>query len=128
MDAERHGISVGIERTENQFYLTMKVVGKLTHDDYLTIKPMLESALSEVDCPEICAFVDCTELEGWEILAAWDDVKLGVKHGREFRKIAVLGNKPWQHYMAKISSWFISGEARFFEDAKEAFTWLNCES
>ncbi|MCW8884376.1 MAG: STAS/SEC14 domain-containing protein [Motiliproteus sp.] len=124
MTTDRHGISIGIERTNSHFFLTMKVVGKLTHEDYQKISPMLDSALSGVDSPEINAFVDCTELEGWELKAAWDDFRMGMKHGREFRKIAVLGHKPWQHYMAKISSWFISGKAEYFEDAHEAFAWL----
>ena len=122
---QRHGLSIGIERINSRFYLTLKVIGKLTHEDYGTITPMIESALEGVKAPKIRVFLDASELEGWEMRAAWDDFKLGMKHGREFEKIAILGNKRWQELAAKIGSWFISGESKYFEDAKEAFNWLD---
>jgi len=120
----RHGLSIGIERVNNQFFLSLKAVGKLTHNDYLTITPMIDSALSGVEEPIVNAFIDARELEGWELRAAWDDFKLGLKHGREFNKIAILGNTTWQEYAAKLGSWFISGEIQFFEEPKLAFDWL----
>jgi len=120
----RHGLSIGIERMNDRFFLSLKAVGKLTHEDYGIITPMIESALEGVKAPKIKVFVDGTELEGWETRAAWDDFKLGVKHSREFEKIAILGNKRWQELAAKIGSWFLSGESKYFEDAKEALDWL----
>lgn len=121
---ERHGLSIGIERINNHFFLTLKAIGKLTHEDYLTITPMLESALEGVKTPKIKVFFDASELKGWEVRAAWDDFKLGMKHSKEFEKIAILGNKQWQELAAKIGSWFISGESKYFEDTKEALNWL----
>jgi len=59
------------------------------------------------------------------VRAAWDDFKLGMKHGKEFEKIAILGNKRWQELATKISAWFISGESKYFEDVNEAFRWLD---
>ncbi|MFC6977722.1 STAS/SEC14 domain-containing protein [Microbulbifer taiwanensis] len=63
-------------------------------------------------------------MEGWEPRAAWDDLKLGVKHGRQFNRIAMLGNRRWQEMAARVGSWFIGGEARYFEDETEAMAWL----
>jgi len=121
----RHGLSIGIERINNCFFLTLKAIGKLTHEDYLTITPMIESALEGVKTPRIKVFFDASEFDGWEVRAAWDDFKLGMKHGREFERIAILGNKRWQELTAKIGSWFISGESKYFEDLEEAVSWLN---
>ncbi|MCP3848983.1 MAG: STAS/SEC14 domain-containing protein, partial [Gammaproteobacteria bacterium] len=45
MSNSRHGLSIGIERVDSQFFMTMKAVGKLTHDDYKIITPMIDSAL-----------------------------------------------------------------------------------
>ena len=73
----RHGISIGIERTGSNFFLMLKAVGKLTHDDYELISPMIDAALGEVNEPRVRAFIDGTELEGWEPRAAWDDFKIG---------------------------------------------------
>ncbi len=124
MKTRRHGFSIGIDRCEDEFFLSLKATGKLTHNDYLTITPMIDSALGEVKDPKVKALIDGTELEGWEPRAAWDDFKLGLKHGNEFVKIAIYGNKKWQERIAKVGSWFISGEVRFFEDHEEAVEWL----
>lgn len=121
----RHGLSIGIERIDNAFFLSFKAIGKLTHEDYEKINPMIDSALEGVTDPTINAYIDASELEGWEIRAAWDDFKLGLKHGSQFNKIAIFGNKKWQEVSAKIGSWFISGEARYFEDADSALKWLH---
>lgn len=120
----RHGLSIGIERVNNEFFLTLKAIGKLTHEDYLKINPMIDSALAGVSTPKINAFIDATELEGWELRAAWDDFKLGLKHGSEFNKIAIFGNKKWQEYSAKVGTWFISGEVKYFDNSHDALTWL----
>lgn len=125
MSAQRHGVSIGLERSDGDFFLTMQVRGKLTHDDYQSLVPMLESAIAGVEHPKINVFFDATELEGWAPRAAWDDLKLGAKHGREFNRIAIIGNRRWQELAAKLGSWFIGGEARYFESESEAMAWLH---
>ena len=124
MNMMRHGLSIGIERIGNDFFLSLKAVGKLTHADYEIINPMIDSALAGIKSPRIKVLVDGSELEGWELRAAWDDFKLGLKHGGEFDKVAIFGNKKWQEYSAKIGSWFISGEVKYFEDLNEALSWI----
>lgn len=124
MPIKKHGLSIGIERVDDDFYLTITAVGKLTHQDYEVMTPMIDSALEGVDRPSIKAFVDARELEGWEARAAWDDFKIGVKHGRYFDRTALLGNKKWQEVGAKIGGWFTGGEVKFFDDEDAALTWL----
>ena len=124
MSIIRHGLSIGIERVNNDFFLSLKATGKLTHQDYEKINPMIDSALEGVKDPKVNVFIDGSELEGWELRAAWDDFKLGLKHGAQFDKIAIFGNKKWQEYSAKIGSWFISGEVKYFEDEDQALNWL----
>jgi hypothetical protein len=125
MDIQRHGLSVGIDRVGDDFFISMRVQGKLTHEDYARITPMLDAALNEVDHPKANVLLDATEFEGWELRAAWDDFKLGLKHGSDFNKIAIVGDKHWQQWAAKIGSWFISGDACYFNDFAEALSWLN---
>lgn len=119
-----HSISLGIENHQDHIYLYFKAVGKLTHDDYEMVVPMLESTLGEVRYPDVKALCDCSEFEGWELRAAWDDFKLGLSHGNAFSKIAVFGKPGWQKTMSQIANWFTSGEVRFFEDAGSARAWL----
>lgn len=125
MKSQRHGLSIGIDRIGSDFFLSLKAQGKLTHKDYEIITPLIDSALSEVKEPKVKALIDGTELEGWDVRAAWDDFKIGLKHGNEFGKVAIYGNKKWQELTAKIGSWFISGEIKYFDDENEAISWLN---
>ena len=125
MTSQRHGLSIGVERVQNNFFLSLKAIGKLTHQDYQIITPMIDAALREVDSPKVKAVFDVTEMQGWELRAAWDDFKLGLKHGSEFEKIAIYGNKHWQEIISKIGSWFISGEVEYFESYQQAIDWLN---
>jgi hypothetical protein len=125
MELTRHGLNIGLERSGEQFYLSLKVSGKLTHEDYQSMTPMLEAALAEITSPKVNAFIDAVDLEGWEPRAVWDDFKLALKHGNEFEKIAIYGYKKWQSVAARLSSWFISGEVKFFDDPKQALQWLN---
>ncbi|GAC21009.1 SpoIIAA family protein [Paraglaciecola arctica] len=125
MKIQRHGLSIGIERTGSEFFLTLKAQGTLTHDDYKIITPLIDSALSEVKDPKVKALIDGTELQGWDVRAAWDDFKIGLKHGNEFSKVAIFGNKKWQELAAKIGSWFISGDIKYFDNENDAISWLN---
>ncbi len=124
MHTVRHGLSIGIEHSGNEFFMRMKIAGKLTHEDYEIITPMLEAAIAGIKQPKIKALLDATELEGWELKAAWDDLKLGLKHGNEFTKMAVVGSSRWMKYATVVGSWFVSGEAKYFEDMDEAMEWL----
>lgn len=122
---KRHGLSIGIERTGQHFFLSLKTQGKLTHEDYETITPMIDSALEGVKEPKVKALIDCIEFEGWEPRAAWDDFKLGLKHRNEFERIAIVGNQSWLEKSARIAGWFVSGEVRYFESADDAINWLS---
>ncbi|WP_105102264.1 STAS/SEC14 domain-containing protein [Microbulbifer pacificus] len=125
MSEFHHGFSISIQRTGNErVMLAMHVRGKLEHQDYETLVPMLESAIAGMQHPKIDVLMDMRELDGWEIRAAWDDLKLGLKHGRQFNRVAMVGNKSWQETATKIGGWFIGGEARFFEDRAPALAWL----
>ncbi|MGD8571350.1 MAG: STAS/SEC14 domain-containing protein, partial [Gammaproteobacteria bacterium] len=50
--------------------------------------------------------------------------QLGLKYGKQFEKIAMYGNKMWQEAAAKIGSWFISGEMKYFDNYDDALKWL----
>lgn len=120
----KHGLSIGIERINNKFIMVLKAAGRLSHADYEFISPVLDSAIEEVHDPKIKMLVDINELEGWELRAAWDDFKLGLKHGSKFSKVAIVGQRKWRRLTAKIGGWFIAGEVKSFADFEQALPWL----
>lgn len=124
MTEQKHGLSIGIERTNDHFFLRLKATGTLTHEDYEKITPLIESAVGQLKWPVMDVLIDSTELEGWTPGAAWDDFKLSLKHGSEFNKIALYGNKRWQEMAAKVGSWFMTGDMQYFENEQAALAWL----
>ncbi|MEX1665961.1 STAS/SEC14 domain-containing protein [Zhongshania arctica] len=124
MSSVNHGLSIGIESVGSDIFVSLKAQGKLSHQDYETIGPMIDSALAAVAEPKVKMLFDGSELDGWELRAAWDDFKLGLKHGNEFVKVALYGNKRWEEMAAKVGNWFVSGEVKFFDDYDQALSWL----
>ncbi|MDQ7059554.1 MAG: STAS/SEC14 domain-containing protein [Ghiorsea sp.] len=47
-----------------------------------------------------------------------------LKHHNEFHKVAICAHKQWQHITAKLGSWFVSGDVKFFNNKDEALAWL----
>ncbi|WP_117234829.1 STAS/SEC14 domain-containing protein [Vibrio maerlii] len=125
MSIERHGITLGIEHIGSDLVLVFKATGKLTHEDYVRIEPVLQSSLKGVNVDEIKMLVDITEFSGWELRAAWDDFKLGKELGFDIEKVAIYGENNWQELAAKIGSWFISGKMKSFDNYQSAVEWLN---
>lgn len=119
-----HGISIGIERIETEFFLYFKAVGRLSHEDYEMISPLIDQALQGVAHPQVKAFFDATDFEGWDLRAAWDDFTLALRHGSSFSRVAILGNSPWQKFASDIAAWFLTGDVHYFEDREDALEWL----
>ncbi|WP_371187483.1 STAS/SEC14 domain-containing protein [Thalassotalea maritima] len=119
-----HGLSIGLQRINDDVFVAIKAIGTLTYDDYQRIVPILDSAFEQVTEPKIKVLFDATEFDGWELRAAWDDLKLGIRHGSKFDKIALIGSQSWQQWAAKVSSWFIDGEVQSFTDKQQALDWL----
>lgn len=124
MVIKKHGISIGMERVNDDFYIAVKAIGRLTHDDYTFMTPLLEAAFKEVGGPKVRVLFDGTEFEGWQVRAAWDDLKLGLKHGNEFSRIAFVGNKKWEALAASVGNWFIKGELKYFDNYEQAIDWI----
>ncbi|MCG9552582.1 STAS/SEC14 domain-containing protein [Vibrio sp. Isolate31] len=124
MSIERHGISVGIERVRGETIIVSKAKGKLTHDDYQAMIPILKTTIKEIDSSALKMMVDISTLTGWELRAAWDDFKLGLELNSKIDKIAICGDKSWQELASKVGSWFVSGDIKSFEDHGSAIEWL----
>jgi hypothetical protein len=124
MTTDTQGLSLGISHYDHRVYMVLRATGKLTHADYRIITPLIDAELAKLDHPQVRMLVDLTSFEGWEPRAAWDDLKLGLKHKSEFERIAIYGHERWHEWAARIGRWFIAGEFEFFENEKLALDWL----
>lgn len=124
MKFKKHGITIGLDRIDDEFFLAIKAIGTLTHEDYQMLSPLIDTALIKVNEPKIKVLFDATELDGLEWHAVWDDFKLGLAHHGDFDKIALYGSHDWQKWAAKLGRWFVSGEVEYFDNHDDAVAWL----
>ena len=105
--------------------IAVRASGKLSHEDYQKFIPVLEKQIEEFD--KVTLLFEFDNFTGWDLKAAKDDFKFGMKHLADFERIAMVGDKAWEHWMAFIAKPFlISGEVRYFnrENLQDAWDWL----
>ena len=64
------------------------------------------------------------ELKGWE--ESLKDWKFDLKYGKQFERIAFVGEGWMEEFFAKLTDVLIPGQARFFEhaDQEKAYEWI----
>ena len=104
--------------------LVVHVTGKLIKADYERFVPEVERLVREHG--KLRLLFDMTDFHGWEASAAWEDFKFGIKHFSDIERLAMVGEKQWQHGMATFFKPFTKAEVRYFDhaDHTEARKWL----
>jgi len=122
---KEHGIGVAIMRVGKKLFIEIDMIGKLTHEDYMVMIPMVEKALKEAKGLEVDLLVDMTRFKGWdEFKAIIDDGLFGIKHLFDFDKVAVVGKSKRENIAVKLWSLLSSGKVKFFKDKQKAILWL----
>ena len=104
--------------------LVVHVTGKLVSADYGPFVSEFERLLRLHGKPRV--LFDMTGLDGWDAGAAWEDLKFDVKHFGDIERLAMVGDKKWQHGMAAFFRPFTKATTRYFDqlDAAGARHWL----
>jgi SpoIIAA-like len=109
---------------DNGKILIIHVTGKLVKADYAHFVPEFERFLRERG--ELRVLFDMRGLQGWDAGAAWEDFKFDVKHFTDIERLAMVGDKKWQHGMAMFFKPFTRAKTRYFDQAEgvAAREWL----
>jgi hypothetical protein len=104
--------------------LGFKMSGKLHDEDYKTFVPTVDNAIAKEGKVRILAqFVD---FHGWDLHALWDDIKFSTTHCTKIERIALVGDKKWEQWMAKVCKPFTMAKIRYFDaaDLDMASAWV----
>lgn len=109
---------------EGEGILAFKASGKLTDADYQQFLPTLESLIRKTGI--LSLYIELEDFQGWEAKAAWDDFRFGMQHDRDFKRIAIIGDRGWEPAAIKLANLFTHTDMRFFsrDEAKAAWDWL----
>jgi hypothetical protein len=104
--------------------LTVHVSGKLAAADYEQFVPEFVRLVEQHG--KLRLLFDMTGFHGWEAAAIWEDTKFALKHFSDIERLAMIGEKKWQHGMAIFCEPFTRATIRYFDhaDATEARKWL----
>ena len=94
-----------MQETGSGTVLDVRVSGKLSKADYERFVP---------------------DFRGWELGALWEDIKFDLKHFGDIERLAMVGDKKWEEWMAKFCGPFTKARIRYFDqsEADKARSWI----
>ncbi len=104
--------------------LGLKLCGTLHDQDYKQFVPRIETILTAVG--KVRLFMQLEDFHGWDLHAAWDDLKFGLKHYSDFERIAMVGDRKWEKWMANFCRPFTKAKVKYFDrsEVDAAWKWL----
>lgn len=104
--------------------IEVHVTGKLTREAYQAFVPVIEEQI-RTSGPVRVMFV-MHDFHGWTAGALWDDLGFDLKHFKDIRKLALVGETRWQKGMAVFCKPFTTAKIRFFDasEHEKARAWL----
>ena len=94
----------------------VKLSGKLHDEDYKTFVPKVDAELAHGGKVNILA--QFHDFHGWNAHALWDDIKFSTTHCADIKKIALVGEKTWEKYMALVCKPFTMAKVKYFDAAE----------
>jgi hypothetical protein len=102
-------------------------IGKVTVEDYETVLiPRLDELAKQQGNINYLLVLE-TDVSNFTFAAWWRDLKLGLKHYKEWRKIAIVTDQKGVEWFSDIFCFFIPGRAKGFPLTKldEAVMWVS---
>ena len=123
----RHGADVEVALNHHPRLISCPVLQSAgTADDYETVWiPRIEAVLREHGTVRMLLYMD-EGFAGWELGAAWDDAKVGLRFQRRCERIAVVGGPRWVDWGTKLVAPMLHGEVRTFaaDALPAAWDWI----
>jgi SpoIIAA-like len=104
--------------------LGFKLSGKLHDEDYKHFVPVIEAAVAKQGKIRILA--QFHDFHGWDLHALWDDIKFSTEYCFDVERIALVGEKAWEKWMATICKPFTMAKIKYFDASQieAAWAWL----
>ena len=108
-------------KSDSPKVLGFKMSGKLHDEDYKAFVPVVEAAVAANG--KIRLLAQFEDFHGWDLHALWDDIKFSTKHCLDLERIALVGDKTWEKWMAKVCKPFTMAKIRYFQVSETAAAW-----
>ena len=104
--------------------LGFRLSGKLHDADYKQFVPLIDAAVAQQG--KIRLLAEFHDFHGWDLHGLWDDIKFSTTHCTRIERIALVGDKKWEQWMAKVCKPFTRATIRYFDvsEMEAAQVWL----
>jgi hypothetical protein len=71
-------------------------------------------------------YFEMSDFNGWEVATFVENAVFDIIHGRQYGKVAMVGDKPWQEWAAKLASPVKKEGIRYFNlsEKENALRWI----
>jgi len=110
--------------TSSDRVLAFKMSGKLHDEDYQHFVPLVDEAIAKHG--KVRMLAQFHDFHGWDAHALWDDIKFSTTHCTKIERIALVGEKAWEKWMAQVCKPFTMAKIRYFDASQlaDAQSWL----
>lgn len=114
------------EKADGQV-LVVRASGTLTREDYDRFLPEIERLVRLHG--KVRILFDMHDFHGWTAGALWQDIKFDLQHFRDIERLALVGEKAWEHGMAVFCRPFTTAKIRYFDrsEAEQAAAWIETD-
>ncbi len=104
--------------------LGFRLSGTLHDQDYARFVPAVDAAVAQEGKVRLLA--QFHDFHGWDAKALWDDIKFSTTHCTKIERIAMVGDKTWEKWMAKVCKPFTMAKIEYFDASQidAAWKWL----
>lgn len=102
----------------------VKLTGKLTDEDFKKFVPEIEKTIASEGKIRLLMVMDYPQ--ELELKAAWDDLVFWIKHIRNIERLAIVGQKDWEKWIALLENPFLKTEVKYYNTSRlqDAWGWL----
>lgn len=108
---------------EDKDLLSAHVFGEFTVDDFQEFEDAVTDELKYA--PKVKLVLNLTQMSGFTIDMAWEDIKFTRAHNHDFQRIAVVSSNQWITWMGWLNGVFTDADLQVFSDLDEALVWAH---
>ncbi len=106
-----------IKTSEDSNIIYTTSTGKLDKQDYQKLLPLAEEKIAKHG--KVRWYFEMENFHGWNLDTFLTDLKFDFKHAHDFEKVAMVGDKKWEEWMARLMKAFISADIKYFKTAEK---------
>lgn len=108
----------------NEQLLAVRVSGKLTAGDLDVYKSQISDRMQRTHAARL--YFEMVDFEGWQPDSFVENGLFDIIHGREYGKVAMVGEKKWQEWAARLASPVKKKGVHYFDLAakEQAMAWV----